>query len=193
MKISQAGRSLLRQTIEQFSELFLLELFAQFHDRQWDYLCPHSSLFQGLEIFMVLHRKFSQLSLTWLSLGSVSWFHRHSLSISLIWIHLCRGCLWLSVRFWLLIQGSDWLEEVVPEELLLNRSDESFVVDCIIFRYLVHSNICTSRRAFRPKNVSYVLVNFYHLLCVFSPEELETSAVVAWDSDLKKHRSYVGW
>ena len=45
----QAGRTMLSQTIGQFNELFLLELLAQFHDRQWDCLCPHPSLVERLK------------------------------------------------------------------------------------------------------------------------------------------------
>ena len=57
---------------------------------------------------VVLLRKFSQLSLTCLSLGCETWLHRYLLSISSIWIHLWWGCRWLSGRFWLLFEGF-WL------------------------------------------------------------------------------------
>ena len=61
-----------------------------------------------LNSIVVLLRKFSQLSLTCLFLGSVIWFHRHLLSISSNWIHLWSGCIWLSGRFRLLLEGF-WL------------------------------------------------------------------------------------
>ena len=54
-------------------------------------------------MIVVLLRVFSQLSLTCLSLGSMTWLHRHLLSISSNWIHLWWGCLWLSGRFRLLL------------------------------------------------------------------------------------------
>ena len=110
VNISQVGRKLLRQRIGQFSESFLLELLAQFHDRQWDYLCLHSSWVLGLKTIVFLIRKFSQLSLTCLFLGSATWLHRHFLSVSSNWIHLWWGYLWPSGRLRLLFEGfSDWL------------------------------------------------------------------------------------
>ena len=71
---------------------------------------------------------------------------------------------------------------MVNEEILLDRSDETFLVDCIIYRELVQSVICSSRRVFCLKKVSGVIVNFHLLLWDFSAEKLETSTVVAGDS-----------
>ena len=58
VNISQVGRTLLRQRIGQFSELFLLDLLAQFHDRLWESLCLHSSSVQVLRMIVIRPRKF---------------------------------------------------------------------------------------------------------------------------------------
>ena len=108
VSIIQAGRTLLRQRIGRFSELFSRELLAQFHDRLWDYLSLHSSWVQGLMMIVARPRKSSQLSLICLPLGFVIWLHRHSLSILSNWIHLCWGSLWLSGKFQSLL-GVLWL------------------------------------------------------------------------------------
>ena len=41
--------------------------------------------------------------------------------------------------------------------------DETIVVECNIFWHFVQSKICTNRPAFRPKNVTCVLISFYYL------------------------------
>ena len=70
-----------------------------------------------------------------------------------------------------LLRGSGRREEVAHVDVLMNRSDNIFVVDCIIFRHFVQGVICTIRRAFRPKNISCVLIDFYSPLWLFSPEK----------------------
>ena len=70
---------------------FLLKFLAQFHDILWDYPCLHSSSVQVLRMSAARPRKFSQLSLICPSLWFVTWLHRHSLSISSKWMHLCWG------------------------------------------------------------------------------------------------------
>ena len=52
MNIFQVGQTLLGKTIEQFSELFLQELIAQFQHRKGDYPCQHSSLVQEMKILI---------------------------------------------------------------------------------------------------------------------------------------------
>ena len=56
-ELSQVGRTLLRQRIGQFSELVLLELLAQFHDRLWDYLRLHSGSVQVLRMIVARPQK----------------------------------------------------------------------------------------------------------------------------------------
>ena len=61
------------------------------------------------------------------------------------------------------LDGSDWLKEVVQLKLSLIDFDETIVVECNIFWHFVQSTICTNRPAFRPKNVTCVLISFYYL------------------------------
>ena len=91
LNISQVGRTLLRKRIEKFSELFLLEFRAQFHDRKLECLCLHSTLVQELRIMVVRLQKFSQFSLISLPIGSATRLLCHSLSILSNWILLCWG------------------------------------------------------------------------------------------------------
>ena len=65
----------------------------------------------------------------------------------------------------------DWLEEVLHVEIPPNRFDKFFVVFRVIFRHLMQSVICTSRQTLRPKSVWCILVNFYPLVWIFSPEK----------------------
>ena len=88
--------------------------------------------------------KISQASLTFLSLGSVTWLHRHFLSVSSIWIHLWWGCLCFLLDFDCFLRG---FEIVANVEVLLNRSDETFFVDCIFYHHLVQSKIWTRNTA----------------------------------------------
>ena len=134
----------------------------------------HSSLVQWLRRVAVLLRKFSQLSLTCLSLGSVTWHHRHLLSISSNWIHLWWGCLWLSGRFLLLLEGF-WL---TWGSRSCRSSAELFWWD---FRRWLHY---LSPLGAKHKNMSCILVDFYPLLWIFSPEKLQASAVITWDSNV---------
>ena len=86
-------------------------------------------------MIVVLLRKFSHFLMSCLSLGSVTWLHRHLSSISSFWIHLWWGCFWLSGRFHSLLKGF-WLTWGIRP---FRSSDEAFVVDSIIFRHLVQS------------------------------------------------------
>ena len=63
--------------------VFLPELLAQFRERQWNYLCLHSSSVQGLRMIVVKSGKFFKLWLGCLHLWFVTWLLRHSLSTSL--------------------------------------------------------------------------------------------------------------
>ena len=106
------------------------------------------------------------------ALGFVIWLLRHLLSISLTWIQFCWGCLWVFGKFQPFLAVSDWLQGVLQAEILLDSFDECFVVFCVILRHLMQSVLCTSRRTHHPKNVSCILVDFYPLLWIFSPEKL---------------------
>ena len=131
----------------------------------------------------VLLRKFSQLSLTCLSLGSVTWHHRLLLSVSTNWIHLWWGCLWLSGRFLLLLEGFC----VTWGSRSCRNSAELFWWD---FRRWLHYLLPLNAKR---KNISCKLVEFYPLLWIFSPEKSQASAVIVWDSNLNNHCFYVGW
>ena len=134
-------------------------------------LSAHSSWVQELQMILALLRKFWQLSLTFLSLGCVTWLHRHLLSTSSNWIQLLWGCPWLSGRFLLLLEGF-WLSWGCRS---CRRSAEPFRRD---FRLSLHylsplgaKRSLHSRRSFCPKNVSFILVDLYLLLCIFSPDK----------------------
>ena len=99
----------------------------------------------------------------------------------------------LLVDFECSLRCSDWLEKVFNVEVSLDRFNEIFVVFCVIFLHFMRSLTCTSRKTLCPKNVSWILVDFYLLPWIFSPENSLASAVIAWNSSLKKHRFYVGW
>ena len=169
VNIFQAGRTLLRQPIGQFSELFLPETLAQFHDSQWDCLCPHFSWVLWLKMILVLLRKSSQLLLICLPLGFVTWLHCHLLSIQSIWIHLWWGCLWLSGRFRLLLEGF-WL--TVGSHPCRSFA-EPFWRD--FRRWLLYLSPLGARRKlpksanFCPKNVACILIDFNSPLWIFSP------------------------
>ena len=162
--IRMVKRKLLRQMMGQFSELFVLENFAAFRDRQWNYLCPHSNLVQEPKMLGFSFKNLHNFRWPCLSLRSLTWLHHHSLSILSIWIQFCWEFFWFFGRFQLLLGFSDWLHNIVCVEVSLNRSDETFGVDYIIFRHLMQSVICTSSQTFRPKNVLFVLVNFHLLI-----------------------------
>ena len=116
VNISQVGRILLRQRIEQFSELFLLEFLAQFHDRLWNSLCPPVESKDWRWLWFCFE-SFHNFWLICLPLGFVFELHLRLLSISSNWIHLWKWSLWLSGRFQLLLVCSNWLEEVVHVEI----------------------------------------------------------------------------
>ena len=66
------------------------------------------------------------------------------------------------------LMNSDWLVEVVYVVVSLDSFDKTFLV----FRHLMQSVIRASRQALGPKNAPCILVDFYPLLWVFSPEKL---------------------
>ena len=133
MNISQAGRKLLRQTIGQFSEFFLLKLLSQFRDMQGVYLCPHSSSVQGLRKGFGSAAKVF-ISLVCLPLGFVSWILCHSLSISSI-------CRLLHDRE-LTILGSFLLSCVAKCLKIPQRSPQRFLILHFFYQLRSLSSLC---------------------------------------------------
>ena len=112
----------------------------------------------------------------------MKWLLCHSLSISSNWAHPCWGVLWqIFCRFLLLLEVF-WLTSTsCPCKNFLDSFDQIFVVFRVILCHLMQSVICKSRRAFRPKNVSCIPVDFYPLLYIFSQEKLQVSAIIVRD------------
>ena len=84
-------------------------------------------------IIVARPRNLSQLSLICLPVGFVTWLVCQSLSISSNWSHLYWQSLWLSGRFRLLLECSDWLEKGVLVEFLLDIFDKICVIFPVIF------------------------------------------------------------
>ena len=167
----QAGRTLLRQMLGQFSEFFFAGTSCS---------VPRQTMRLSVSTFQlsprIEHDCCSSLNffttLVYLSVSGICDLTSLSLvMVSSTWTHLRWERLWLSGRIRLLLEGF-WLT-------LGNRPWKKFrwtvltrfSSDCVIFRHLVRSVICTSRRAFRPKSVSCVLVYFHPLLWMLSPEK----------------------
>ena len=184
---------MLRQRIGQFSELFLLELLAQFRDRLRDYLCLHSSSVQVLRMIVARPRKFSHLSLICLPLGFLTWLLRKSSSILSNWIHLCWGSLWLSGRFQSLV-GMFWLIwGIRPCRSFAGKLWQDFPHLSVYLSPLdAKHNLHKSESSSPQKRVVYtrtLLSSAQDLLA----REMVSIAVIACDSNLKKRRFYVGW
>ena len=169
MNISEAGRTQVRQRIEQFSELYLLELFAQFPDRRLYYLSPHCSLVRVVNIIIVSFESFHifrrPVCLWDPRLDFfVTWYLFHQFESNFV-----ENASDFLVGFDCILKRSDRVSEVVLVEVSLNFFYATFVFDCIIFREFVQHVITTSPQAFRPKNLSCKLVNLYFLLWILSP------------------------
>ena len=84
-------------------------------------------------------------------------------------LHLCCGGSKLADCFW---RFSDWFKKVLLVEISRDGFDKSFVVFSVIFRHLMLSVICVSCRVLSSRKLSWLLVNFYPLLWIFSLQNL---------------------
>ena len=149
VNISQAGRTLLRQRIQQFSEFFC-----------WTLLLSSTTDYGVICVYIPVQSKY--WGWLWLCLEG---FHNFRWSVCL-WIFwpdffvtcypfrqiqstFTKGLFDFLVDFNRFLVCSDWLEEDVHVEVQLDGLNKIFVVYRFIFRHLMQSVICTSRRALR--------------------------------------------